>query len=154
MPKKTSSPCFFSLDRKVCLYYLKEKSILLCSNSSEPLYHHFRNIFVSSKIASWILDSMFFNLLLITNFWWNFTVIFSYNFIITFIVATITLIITTYYRLDNQKFEDLKFEAVTNAIATVNDHWPAVNLSAVELNFYPLRCSQDWFLEQVPSKFF
>ena len=113
-PKKTCSPCFFSFDRKVFQYYLKEKMILLYSKPYGPLHHHFRNIFVGSKTASQILDSMFFNPLLISNFWRNFFVIFSFDCIISFIVATIDLIITTYYRLDNQKPTDFAQEMEIN----------------------------------------
>ena len=70
--------------------------------------------FVGSKTASQIPDSMFFNALLISDFLWNFTAICSYDFIITFIAVTIDLIITTYYRLYNEKSKDFAQEMEIN----------------------------------------
>lgn len=113
-PKKLAVHVCFLLIGK-CFNIIWNKKWFFCIVSLMDLCTITLEIFfVGSKTASQILDSMFFNPLLISNFWRNFTVIFSYDFIISFIVATIDLIITTYYRLDNQKPTDFAQEMEIN----------------------------------------
>ena len=113
-PKKLAVHVSFLLIGK-CFNIIWNKKWFFCIVSLMDLWTITLEIFfVGSKTASQILDSMLFNPLLISNFWRNFTVIFSYDFIISFIVATIDLIITTYYRLDNQKPTDFAQEMEIN----------------------------------------